>query len=417
MKLAGWALDKRATMPHPGDDYWYQPIGWQTQAGVPLSPEGALRSSAVFGCRRLISGALSQIPLLLYKFLPGGGKERADTHPLYSRLRYQPNRWQTAFEWREFMTSCLMLRGNGYSRIIPGPGGAVDELVPILPAHVKPEWTNGIGSEIRYVVSHGAGRKETLGQDEVFHLRLYAPDGLIGLSPISAFREGIGITLAAQKYNARFFGAGNRPAGVLSSDQRFTPEQAEQARQRWAQFHGSPDKTHEVAVLGAGLKWQQIGMSHEDAQMLETLQLTDRQICGHIYGVPPHMVGDSEKVTSWGTGIEQLSIGFVVYTLAVYGEAWHQAVRRDLLAGSDKDTHFAEHLYAGLLKGDLKSRYEAYQIAVNANDPWLTVNQILEFENMNPIPGGDRRRVPLNTEQARTPENGDRTHAEGAVAL
>jgi hypothetical protein len=127
------------------------------------------------------------------------------------------------------------------------------------------------------------------------------------------------------------------------------------------------------------------------------------------------MVGLTSKATSWGSGIEQMSIGFVTYTLMPWLSRWQQAISRDLILAPD--SYFAEFLVAGLLKGDVGSRYNAYNIGRNGG--WLSVNEIRQKENMNPIAGGDEYLRPLNMTEAgqetpaEQPPAGAKAHLNG----
>lgn len=400
--LGSWLYGGRAGPP-AHDDYWYTPIGYQSGSGVAVTAGSAMQSSAVYGCVRLLSGGLSMLPQPVYRRLPGtrtlrGGKERAVDHPLYDVLRYRPNDDQTVLEWREMLYGHLLLRGNAYSEIISSATRMVDSLQPLHPDCVRPKRLDS--GAVIYEYREPGSSMRVINADNMLHIRLWAPDGLSGLSPVAAFRLGIGVTLDAQFYKSLFFKSGSIPGGILTSDQPIDPNKAKEIRERWKALHTGVDKSHEIAVTGSGLKWQHVGMTHEDAQFLETIKATDRQISGHIYGVPPHMLGDTETSTSWGTGIEQQTIGLVTYTMQPLSGRFDQAINRSCLAPSEQHEFFAEHLFAGLLKGDLRSRYAAYAIAVNSHDPWLSKNEIREFENMNPIEGGDLPRVPLNTAPA-----------------
>lgn len=119
------------------------------------------------------------------------------------------------------------------------------------------------------------------------------------------------------------------------------------------------------------------------------------------------MIGDLDRATF--NNIEQLSLEFVIFTLAPWLVRWEQTISRDLLMPAERMTYFAEHLVAGLLRGDTQSRYEAYSIG--RQNGWLSANDIRKLENMNPIPGGDEYLVPLNMSPAGEPPDLARSNA------
>jgi hypothetical protein len=81
-----------------------------------------------------------------------------------------------------------------------------------------------------------------------------------------------------------------------------------------------------------------------------------------------------------------MSLDFVTYTLRPWLVRWEQATNYDLFGARERATYFAEHLVDALLRGDIKSRYDAY--AVGRQWGWLSADDVREMENMNPLPDG-----------------------------
>lgn len=374
------AADKRSGRPGPLEPFWYGEPGARSGAGAIVTPDSAMRIIGVYACVRVLAEGVAQLPLHLYRRLEKGGKERAVDRPLYNVLRKQPNKWQTAFEWIEMMQGHVALRGNAYSEIVPGPGGFADQLVPLNPARMKVEQlTSG---ELRYVYSKPNGDKETYAQHEIFHLRGLSSDGLVGLSPITMAREGLGLALAAEAFGARFFKNDVTPGGVLEHPKEQSDRAYAHLRRSIRDQVMNVDGTGNFLILEEGMTWKQVGLSNEDAQFIEARKFQLSEIA-RLFRVPPHMIGDLEKATF--SNIEHQSIDFVVHTLGPWLERWQQALARDVI--SDPDEYFAEFLVDALLKGDTKSRYEAYGSA--RTNRWMSVNEIRVRENMNPIEGGD----------------------------
>lgn len=380
------------------EGYWTTLAGWpgpMTSAGLHVSPDTAMRSSAVWGCVRLISESMATLPLLVYRRQADGGRERADQHPLADLLHNQPNAHQTAFEFIEMMTGHVLLRGNAYAEIIPGRRGLVDQLIPLHPDYVDVELL--ADGTLRYTLRLDKGQKRVLTDDQVFHIRGLSSDGIKGLSVIDYARESIGLAQATEQYGARFFGNDSRPGGVLQHPGKLSQPSADRLKANWETAHTGSNQ-HRVAVLEEGMEWKQIGLSPEDSQFLATREFQVIDIA-RWFRVPLHMIQETSKSTSWGSGIEQLSLAFVQFTLLPWARRWEQAILRDLIIAPQ--TYYAEFKVDALARGDQQSRYSAY--AMGRQWGWLSVNDVRTLENMNPIEGGDEYIVPLNMRDASEP--------------
>jgi len=362
-------------------------------AGVPIDADTALKISVVYACVGLISETLASLPLVTYRYIENEmGRERARNNPLYELLHDQPNQNQTAFEFKQMMQAHALLRGAGIAEIRPGAKGFVDQLIPLHPDFVtKEKLSNG---RIRYRVRDEVGRERTLNGEDVFEVGGLSLDGWTNLSVVGYARDSMGLTLSAERFGGRFFRNDSRPGGLLRTNGRLSKDAAKRLKTSWEAAHRAGNQ-HRVAVLEEGLEWQQVGLAPEEAQFLETREFQAEDVC-RWFRVPPHMVGLTSKATSWGSGIEQMSIGFVTYTLRPWLTRWIQAVRRDLLLAPL--TYFVDFVVEDLLRGDITSRYNAY--AIGRQWGWLSVNEIRRYENQNPVSGGDTYLQPLNMSPA-----------------
>jgi HK97 family phage portal protein len=376
----------------PHDDFWYSRPGYASDSGMRVSPESAMQLSAVFSCVRVCAETLGSMPLIIYKRLPDGGKERATDHPLYKVLHNKPNIYQTAMEWVEMMQGHVELRGNGFSLIIPGRKGAIDELIPLHPDRVNVyRLPNG---RLRYQVrAWYDGTVQNYAMEEIFHVRGLSSDGMIGMSPIAVQREVIGTALAQQEYAARFFSNDSQPRGVLEHPGKLGDVAYKRIKDSWQESQTGVNR-HKAALLEEGLKYQAIGMNNKDSQFLEARQFSRSDIAG-FFRVPLHKIGDLSK--SAFSNIEQQAIEFVTDNQRPRAVRWEQRISVDLLDPlelGDGNEYFAEFLMDGLLRGDIKSRYDAY--SVGRTGGWLSRNDVRRFENLNPIKNGDDYLTPLN---------------------
>ncbi len=374
------------------DSTFYNTYGFgvSTPSGKRVTPETALKVSVVMSCVLVLSEAIASLPLKAIRENDDGEKEKIRKHNLVDLLDTLdgiPNKWQTAYEFREMMTGHVALRGNAYAEIISDNSGRIIELVPIHPDRVEPErLENG---RIRYKLrAYGDFSERLLTQDEVFHIRWFSSDGIVGLSPITHAANSIGLAQAAEEHGSGLFRNGARPGGVLTHPGKLPPEAPEQLRSEWNKFYGGSKNSHNVAVMQGGMSFQEIGITPEDAQYLETRKFQMEDIA-RIYRVPPHMVGIMEHATF--TNIEHQSIDFVKYTLAPWLIRWESSASRDLIL---EDNVKLRHNVDGLLRGDSEARFSQYQIALN--NMIMTRNEVRRLENLEPVDGGDEFMVPLN---------------------
>lgn len=386
MRLFGWDLSFKRSEP-PRDPALAALLeGPNNSSGVSVSPNNAMRSSAVWACVRVLSETLASLPLQLFERMSDGSKEKATTHPLYRTLHRAPNGWQSSFEFREQITMHAALRGAGYAQIAVDRAGAM-QLVPLNPDAVRPQ----LLSDGRLVYEYWTGsERRILLQGEVLRVPYYVPDGVAPVSPIRLHAETVGLAVKSREYTGNFLRNGGRPPGYIKLD---VPFKDKEARERFAEALRSKiggRAQGSTLVLEQG-DYKAIGMSNEDAQLLDICNLSLRDIC-RIFRVPPHMVGDLDRAT-W-SNVEQQAIDFVVHTLGPWLCRWEQALSRDLLLEDEQDRYFFEFNVAGLLRGDVQTRYRAY--ATGRQWGWLSVNDVRDLENLNRIEKGDEYLVPTN---------------------
>lgn len=374
-------LAPRASVGPAGaaDDMWYSQIGRYSGAGIEITPDSAMTFGAFFAGVRVLSEGVAQLPLKMFRARPDGGSDEARNHPLYDVLHDRPNRWQTSFEWREMGQAHLILRGNFYNQIVPGPRGPVDQLIPLNPDKVLPKM--GDDGILRYFYTPKPGQQQIFLWDEIFHVRGMSSDGIVGMSMLTAAREALGIGMAAERMAGSQFAHGSKLSGVLQTDKPLNRSQAKRLSESWQSAHAGVNNANKIAVLEDGMKWQAMGMTNEDAQWLQTRKFQVTEIA-RILRLPPHMLGDLEHATF--TNIEHQGLEFVIYSLMSWLERWEQRISADLILAPQ--TYFAEFNVNALLRGDTPARFAAYQIGFL--NGWLNDDEIRAMENLNPIPGG-----------------------------
>jgi HK97 family phage portal protein len=396
MSILGGLWNKRSLPLTDAKPWQEMSEGWfgSSHSGIHVSTEGSLKYAAVYACVRILAGTIAQLPLLVYQRRPGGqGRDRATNFYLYDLLHNQPNPVMTSFHFRTAMQGHLALWGNAYAEIEWTNGGRVKALWPLRPDKVEGVAMNATADGLVYSYRLPSNRLVQLPQRKVLHLRFMSPDGIMGYSPIRLHRQGIGLALAAEEFGARFFGNDARPGMVLQHPGVLSDTAHQHLKESWEAEHGGLSKAHRMAILEEGMSLQEIGIPPEDAQYLQVRSFQRTEVYG-IYGIPPHMAGDVERSTSWGTGIEQQGIGFLVHTMGPWLASWEQGLDASLMTEAERQRYYAEFLVEGLLRGDSAARSQFYQAMFNMGA--FSPNDIRQRENENPVEGGDTRFVPLN---------------------
>jgi HK97 family phage portal protein len=365
----------------------------RSDSGQVVTPASALSLTVLQNCVTLLSESIAQLPIELYE-RSGDDRTPAVDHPLYSILKYQPNPWQTPFEFQEQSQVSVGLRGNSYSYIDRDPDGVVQGLYPLDNEAV----TVMKGSDLMPV--YRVYGSDPMPQRLVHHVRWMSINGYTGLSPIMLHANAIGHAQAIQQYAGKSFMNGTALSGVIERPGAPLKDQASVDRitDGWNAKFGGSGNAKKVAMLQEGMTFKPLSMTNVDAALIDALRLSTIDIA-RIYKIPAHMVNELERATF--SNIEHQEIQFVIYTLLPWVKRHEQAKTRDLLLPSERKQYFIEYNLAGLLRGDQASRYAAY--AVGRQWGWLSINDIRRLENMPPVKGGDVYLSPLNMVDASKP--------------
>jgi len=373
------------------------PAGWKgilapiSASGKTVTAQNALTLSTVWACTRLVAGTISSLPIVVYKDGPNDTRATFKAHPLYGLLHDSPNADQSALDFWQFLCVSLELWGNAYARIERGAGNRIIALSPVRPEIVAVRRAEDGTIRYRYV---DAGRLHDLGQDEMFHVRGFGGSPLGGLSTLSFGRESFGHALAAEEAASSLYRNQLRPSGVLTTKDNATlkKEQRDDIYEHVVSRFGS-DNFGKPLVLEAGLGWQNITMSSVDAQMIQNRQHSVEDGC-RWFGVPPHMIGHTSNATSWGTGLENQTLGFLIFTLRERLKRIEQAIVKQLLTPVERLTITIEFNIEGLLRADSAARSAFYSQMVQ--NGIMTRNEVRRLENLPPAVGGDVLTVQSN---------------------
>lgn len=374
-----FAGDLMASTPGPTDDYWYQtaPGGVMTSSGLRIDADAAQKVSAFYAGLRLLSNDVAKLPLDVFQRQPDGGKVRARMNPLYDVLHTRPNAWQTSFEWRRQGMRHLILRGNWYNRILAGPRGVVDQLIPLDPDRVKP--TQLDTGRVAYIVRDAKNQQITYTQDEIFHVRGVSDDGIEGKSVLSWARDSIGLAAAQNSYAARLFSQGSLHGGVITVPAKLDPEASKRMA---ASFVTAQGAWHMPKVLEQGATYADAQMTPEDSQMLLSQQFSVTEMARWL-GLQPHKIADLSRSTN--NNIEHQGLEYVTDSLSPWLVLMEQAILRDLIVAPDR--YFAEFNVNALMRGDSAARGEFYKSLHGVGA--INSNEIRQLENMNGYDDGD----------------------------
>jgi HK97 family phage portal protein len=358
--------------------------GGPTASGIRIGGgDSAMRVSTFFACTNVLSQDVGKLPLILYRRLPDGGRERATDHPLYRLLRYRPYTFQTSYRFRQTGQSNLVLRGNAYAHITRYRG-QIRELLPIHPDKVT------VKLQDDYRLSYKVSGEETPANN-LLHIRGLSLNGYTGVSVAHWARESLGLAAATERHGSRLFSEGALFRGILMHPGKLKDDAvAKRSRESFDSLY-SGDGAHHTALLEDGLKYERVAMTPEDSQFLQTREFQAYEIA-RWFRMPPHKVG-LLKEAKYST-IEHAALEYVTDTLLSWLINWEQELATALLTEDERQEFFFEHLVDGLLRGDIKTRYQAFKDAILTG--FMSRNEARARENLNPVDGLDEFLEPLN---------------------
>lgn len=391
--------------------------GGKTSAGTAVNEYSALYLPVVYACLNRIGNPIANFPLEIRQ-RSGSGSVRVEEHPMSQRLGLRPNDYMSSRSLRKTTQGHALLWGNGYQEIERNQKGDAVGLWPLLPDRTRPHRVDGV-LEYRTNID---GRTFRLDHGDVAHVMDLSHDGYIGYSQVAIAREAMGMAKALEQFGGKFFAndmksggflmhpgrlSGNARSNIKGPDNKTNPERPEAALEK----QGGLENAHRIKVLEEGMKFIQTTIPPEDAQFLGTREFQIAEIA-RMYDVPLVMLQSHEKSTSWGSGIEQLMLGFIRQTVLPWVEATEQEYNWKLFTEAQRDAGmFVKFNMNALLRGDMAARAVFYKQMFELG---MTINQILALEDMNGIGAdGDVNFVSNNVQTLERAIKGEPASAQG----
>ena len=356
-------------------------------SGVHVTPESAKRVSAVYACVTRIAGGISQLPLHHYERIDGG-RQRVIDSPYWWLFNESPHAgWTSASMW-EIITQSFLLRESGFAYMRRNKLGQIKEVVPLPWEGVTPEKEKaGDSYRLKYYVNDGL-RSYGADQDDMLHIPGFGFDGVRAMSVIQyAARNATGNAIAMDEYSGRFFSGGSHHSIVLEAPGKMNPTQIDALQQAYANKYSGLENAHRLPlVLTEGLKAKEVSISAQDAQLLEARKFQVVDIA-RAFGVPPHLIGETSAATSWGSGLEEMSRAFMLYTVQPHLRRIEQELNRKIFRTAK---FYMEFDRDAMLDGNSKAQSESFRIALGgpgSGPGWMTVDEIRRKKNLPPMGG------------------------------
>lgn len=361
----------------------------------PVTDVTAMRVSTVYACLTKIAGTVTQLPVHQYRLDDKGDRQRTPPTPLWWFLNESPTDAWTAASWKEWIVRCMFLRGDQFTQILRR-GATIVGFLPLHPDRVRVEADQKTG-RLHYYVMPVTGAAYGVDQDDMLHFAGFGFNGTRSLSVIQhAAFHSIGNAISAAKYMGRTVGEGGLPQIALKYPNKFDQKQADALRESFQKAYGNQQGRKLPLVLSEGGEAQVLSISPIDIELMAQRQFEREDIC-QAFGVPPVLIGDNTKTSSWGTGIEQITLGFVRFTITPLLARWEEELNRKIFRRAGQ---FLEFSLAALLRGDSAAQAVAFRAALGGpgtGDGWMSLNEVRKLQNLPPVPDGDiPYRAPAN---------------------
>jgi HK97 family phage portal protein len=391
--------------------------------GIRINQYTALNSSAVLAVTTMLAEDVAKLPWSVFRHADDKSRTEARDHFLYDLLQ-EPNAWMNGLEFREMLQVGLILRGNGYAAIKRDGRGRPVALYPWNPDRVL-QWMASSGHIFYRLTAHNiheqallndlapqlSGSQQLLPSDDMLHIRGFSLDGLMGMSRIALAREAIALGLSQEQQAARWMGQGAKPSGMLTTDQKLTPDAAKRLADDFKQNVSGLQNSGKIIVGEQGLKFQPFTMTSADLEFIASRQFQLQDVA-RIFRIPPHMIGELSRSTN--NNIAQMAQEYINFTLTGYTNRWsHKLSSTFGLRQAGLSVMFD---YRDLTTADMTSRINNWRVAIMSmmatpNEARLDLNWPRSDD-----PGADELHFPANMAAAGSQSSGTAPDGAGRPA-
>lgn len=367
-----------------------------TWAGRDVGPDGAMQLSTYWSCVRLHGETVGTLPIGIFEKAKDGSKQPA-SHWLSDLLQDSPNAEQTASEFIESQVVSMCIHGNAYSLKDKRDDKSIISLTPLSGAPGDMNRRRDAQGVLRYSFTHRGRHYSDLTEDDIFHVRGFGDDGNGGgLSVVQYARQSLAIAEGVEASSGATFRNGMKssifftaPPGVkMNADQR------KDFRTAFIDPYVGGEATN-AGLLEQGFDVKTVSLPPKDAELLLTRRFSVEDICRWLR-TPPVLIGHSaDGQTMWGSGVEQIMLGWLTLGLRPYLTRYEKSIKKRLLRPVDRARGiFAEFNVEGLLRADSAGR--AALMSSLAQNGLLTRNEGRALDNRPPMDGGDVLTVQSN---------------------
>jgi HK97 family phage portal protein len=358
-------------------------------AGVYVDELATQNVATVYACVTLISQTLACLPIGCFKKMKNDDREAQDQHPAHWMFNKSPDEIMTSFMANEASQGHVLLRGNSYFELIRNFRGQATEAYLLDPRRMSVEIDERADKKVPvYKYTQPKGVPEEFDRSEVLHFANYSSNGLVGIAPLTLFRESLGLTIAANRYASEYFRKGGHPLGFITRPTHIQDKERDTLREEWKELYGSLENSHQVGILSGGLDWKNIGMSNHDAQLLGLRQFQKYEIAS-LFRTPPFLLGDTEQPLA---DIESVLIQFLIFTILPWMKRREGEMNFKVFTPKERHTYYLEYNADAVLRGSFKDRQEALEVQMRNGA--LLLDEWRHMENRNSLPDG-MGKIPL----------------------
>ena len=353
-------------------------------SGIAVDDNTALNFTAVWAAIRILSESIAQLPISIYESDTLGNKRQAVKHQLYNLLHRKPTPYMTTYTFVQKCMIDLLTRGNSYVYIERNGAARPVALIPVKTDDVTIRLNEG---DVYYELKEGG----IVDESDMLHFKIMSRDGYVGTSPIDTCASSIGYGIALETYGNTFFGNGAKVSGVLSTDRQLSDEAIERLKVSFRENYSKIGDSNKTMILEEGLKFNQISLSNEASQMLQSREFSITEIA-RIYNLPPHLLRDLTK--SSFNNISEQSREFVQYSLMPYITMMESELNSKIFRRNEIGKIQVKFNVNALLRGTPKDRAEYYRTMLNIGA--MSIDEIRRLEELPTIAGGENHFMQLN---------------------